>query len=53
MNSEGLIEEHHEEWDHEKNKTEDDGFMGKLMEGRKKMSAKLVESTVSSDPDKA
>lgn len=49
-NSQGLIEEHIEEWDHEKNRTGDDGFMGKLMEGRKKIDAKLVEKTVSSDP---
>lgn len=53
MNSEGLIEEHIEEWDHEKNKTGEDGFMGKIQEARKKMDAKLVEATVSTDPDKA
>lgn len=46
-----MIEEHHEEWDHEKNKTEEDGFMGKMMEARKKMDAKVVEKTVPSNPD--
>lgn len=36
-----------------KNKTADeDGFMGKLMEARKKADAKLVEATVPSDPTK-
>ncbi|KAK5113944.1 hypothetical protein LTR62_003067 [Meristemomyces frigidus] len=53
LNQQGLIEEHVEEWDHEGNKTGEDGFMGKLQEGRKKVDAKLVESTVSSDPAKA
>lgn len=53
LNSQGLIEEHIEEWDHEGNKTADDGFMGKLQEQRKKFDAKLVEKTVSSDPSKA
>ena len=52
LNSQGLIEEHIEEWDHEGNKTGDDGFMGKLMEGRKKVDAKLVEKTVPTNPDK-
>lgn len=47
----GLIEEHIEEWDHAKNKTEEDGFMGKLMEARKKASAKAVEKTVPTNPD--
>jgi len=50
LNSEGKITEHHEEWDHQGNATADDGFMGKLMEGRKKADAKLVEKTVSSNP---
>lgn len=53
LNGQGLIEEHIEEWDHETNKTADDGFMGKLQEQRKKIDAKLVESTISSDPAKA
>ncbi|KAG9647193.1 hypothetical protein KCU64_g10250, partial [Aureobasidium melanogenum] len=53
LNGQGLIEEHIEEWDHETNKTADDGFMGKLQEQRKKIDAKLVESTISSDPSKA
>ncbi|KAJ8610082.1 hypothetical protein MRB53_038809 [Persea americana] len=52
MNSAGLIEEHDEEWDHEANKDGSDGFMGKIQEARKKASAKLVESTVTSDPKK-
>ncbi|KAL9585519.1 MAG: hypothetical protein Q9212_001472 [Teloschistes hypoglaucus] len=50
MNKDGLIEKHDEEWDHEANKSSDDGFMGKMMQARKKMDAKLVEKTVSSDP---
>ncbi|KAF1354748.1 hypothetical protein BDV97DRAFT_307986 [Delphinella strobiligena] len=49
-NKQGLIEEHIEEWDHERNKTADDGFVGKLMEGRKKIDAKIVEKSVSGDP---
>ncbi len=52
MNAQGLIEEHHEEWDHQSNKDGDDGFFGKMQEARKKMDAKLVEKTVPSDPDK-
>jgi len=52
MNERGLIEEHLEEWDHEGNKTEQDGFMGKVQQARKKMDAKLVEAIVSSDPSK-
>ena len=50
LNSAGLITEHHEEWDHQDNKTSEDGFMGKLQEGRKKFDAKVVEKTVSSNP---
>lgn len=53
LNSQGKIEEHLEEWDHEGNKTSEDGFVGKLQEARKKMDAKLVEMGVSSDPSKA
>lgn len=52
MNAQGLIEEHIEEWEHEPNKDADDGFMGKIQEYRKKMDAKMVESGVSSDPNK-
>lgn len=52
LNADGLIEGHDEEWDHQGNKTEDDGFMGKLMESRKKTGAKLVQKAVSSDPSK-
>ena len=53
LNGEGLIEKHDEEWDHQGNKTQDDGFMGKLMESRKKIDAKLIQKAVSSDPAKA
>lgn len=53
LDSQGKIQEHLEEWDHEGNKTGEDGFMGKIQEARKKMSAKLVEMGVSSDPSKA
>ena len=52
LNEEGLVEQHDEEWDHEGNKTGEDGFMGKLMEGRKKAGAKMVEKMVPSDPSK-
>jgi len=52
FNQQGLIEEHHEEWDHQSNKDGDDGFFGKIQEARKKADAKLVEKTVTSDPDK-
>ena len=51
LNGDGLIERH-EEWDHQGNQTEDDGFMGKLMESRKKTGAKLVQKAVPSDPSK-
>lgn len=51
LDNQGLIKEHLEEWDHKKNPTGEDGFMGKLMEGRKKMGAKMVEKGVSSDPN--
>lgn len=46
----GKIKEHHEEWNHEENKTADGGYMGMLAEWRKKFDAKVVEMTVSSDP---
>lgn len=52
MNADGLIERHDEEWDHQGNRTGDDGFMGKLMESRKKAGAKLVQKAVPSDPSK-
>ena len=52
LNSEGLIEKHDEEWDHQENSTENDGFMGKLMESRKKIDAKLVQKAIPSDPSK-
>lgn len=48
----GLIEQHIEEWDHQPNKTGNDGFMGKIQEFRKNVSAKIVGKTVPSDPDK-
>lgn len=53
FDAQGKIEKHDEEWDHETNKTAgEDGWMGKIMEGRKKVDAKLVEKTVPSDPSK-
>ena len=52
LNGDGLIEKHDEEWDHQGNPTDDDGFVGKLMESRKKTGAKLVQKAVSSDPSK-
>lgn len=52
LDGEGMIQHHEEEWDHTKNKTGEDGFMGKLQEWRKKADAKLVEMGVSSDPKK-
>lgn len=52
LDGQGMIEHHEEEWDHEKNKTGEDGFMGKLQEWRKKADAKMVEVGVSSDPKK-
>ena len=39
-------------WDHETNKQEDEGFMGKVQAFRKKTDAKLVEKSVPSDPSK-
>jgi hypothetical protein len=44
FNHQGLIEEHHEEWDHERNKTGSDGFFGRVQEARKKLDAKMVEN---------
>lgn len=52
LNSQGLIVEHDEEWDHQANKDGDEGFMGKLQAARKVVDAKLVEKTVPSDPDR-
>lgn len=52
LNSAGKIEHHEEEWNHEPNKTGDDGFMGQLQEWRKKASAKLVEAGVSDNTKK-
>ncbi|KXT12437.1 hypothetical protein AC579_694 [Pseudocercospora musae] len=52
LDESGMIQHHEEEWDHQPNKTGDDGFMGKIQEWRKKADAKLVEAGVSSDPKK-
>ncbi|KAL9599812.1 MAG: hypothetical protein Q9219_003598 [cf. Caloplaca sp. 3 TL-2023] len=52
LNGAGLVEKHDEEWDHAGNKSQEDGFMGKLMEARKKTDAKIIQSTVPSDPAK-
>ncbi|KAH9826018.1 glycoside hydrolase family 76 protein [Teratosphaeria destructans] len=52
VDGEGLVRYHEEEWDHQPNKTGEDGFMGKLQEWRKKADAKMVEAGVSSDPKK-
>ncbi|KAK4616101.1 hypothetical protein CLAFUW4_09984 [Fulvia fulva] len=52
LDHEGMIQHHEEEWDHQPNKTGDDGFVGKLQEWRKKADAKLVEAGVTSDPKK-
>ena len=52
LNSGGLIKRHDEEWDHQGNPTEDDGFVGKLIEARKKTDAKLVDKIIPSDPSK-
>lgn len=48
----GMIQHHEEEWDHKKNTTGDDGFMGQLNEYRKKIGAKMIAATVTSDPSK-
>lgn len=48
----GLIEHHEEEWDHKPNTTGDDGFFGSINEFRKKLSAKVIDATVTSDPNK-
>jgi len=50
LNGEGLIEEHHEEWNHQGNKDSNDGFWGKMQQKRKEFDAKLVEKSVPSDP---
>ncbi|KAL8937150.1 MAG: hypothetical protein Q9211_003832 [Gyalolechia sp. 1 TL-2023] len=53
LDEEGKIVRHDEEWDHAKNKSgAEDGFWGKVMAARKKADAKIVESTVPSDPAK-
>lgn len=52
LNEDALIVKHDEEWDHQGNPSGGDGFVGKLMEGRKKVDAKVVEKTVPSDPSK-
>lgn len=52
LDESGMIKHHEEEWDHEKNKTGSDGFMGKMQELRKKADAKLVNMGVTSDPNK-
>ncbi|KAL8871361.1 MAG: hypothetical protein Q9174_002791 [Haloplaca sp. 1 TL-2023] len=53
FDGEGKIVKHDEEWDHQTNKTAgESGFMGKVMENRKKLDAKIVEATVPSDPSK-
>lgn len=48
----GLIEHHEEEWDHKPNTTKEDGFFGALNEYRKKIGAKIIDATVTSDPSK-
>ena len=53
FDEEGKVVKHDEEWDHQTNKTAgESGFMGKVMENRKKLDAKIVQSTVPSDPSK-
>lgn len=48
----GKIVHHEEQWDHEKNTTSDDGFLGTLQEFRKTITAKIIHAAVSSDPKK-
>ncbi len=52
LDGDALIVRHDEEWDHQGNPSGDDGFVGKLMEGRKKVGAMLVDKAVPSDPSK-
>lgn len=52
LDSDGMIKKHDEEWDHQPNKTSNDGFAGKLQEWRKKADAKMVEMGVTRDPNK-
>lgn len=52
LDGKGMIEHHEEEWDHQPNKTGEDGFTGKIQEWRKKADAKMVDLGVSSNPKK-
>lgn len=52
LDGQGMIQHHEEQWEHQPNRTSNEGFMGALQEWRKKTDAKLVEAGVSSDPKK-
>lgn len=51
LDDQGMIQHHSEEWDHQPNKTGDDGWMGKMQEWRKKAGAKMIEKGVTRDPN--
>ncbi|KDQ63132.1 hypothetical protein JAAARDRAFT_29133 [Jaapia argillacea MUCL 33604] len=48
----GLVTHHQEEWDHKREPTSDDGFVGYINEQRKKLTAGLTDMFVSKEPPK-
>ncbi|KAL8668766.1 MAG: hypothetical protein Q9168_006613 [Polycauliona sp. 1 TL-2023] len=52
LDKQGKVERHDEEWDWQGNKSEEDGWMGKIQQARKKVDAKIVEKSVPTDPGK-
>ncbi|KAI4193249.1 MAG: hypothetical protein LQ348_002917 [Seirophora lacunosa] len=52
LDGQGQVERHNEEWDWQGNKSEEDGWMGKMQQVRKKIDAKVVETGVPTNPDK-
>lgn len=52
LDGKGQVERHNEEWDWQGNKSEEDGWMGKMQQVRKKIDAKVVETGVPKNPDK-
>ncbi|CAL8577514.1 hypothetical protein XPA_003338 [Xanthoria parietina] len=52
LDGQGKVERHDEEWDWQGNKSEEDGWKGKMQQARKKIDAKVVEKSVSADPGK-
>jgi len=45
-NGKGQVTKHSEEWNHQKQTTSDDGFLGMINEQRKKVTASTVDAFI-------